>query len=379
MSLKKNFSLMTTGRGLYVVCQWLLLVTIARLADAEALGRFTYALALTSPIIIFTQFNMRAYMATDTGGEFRFVDYRLARLLGVAASLVVIAGLALIGGDDSVTLWVVLLVALYKGFESISDVHYGVMQKHERFRPFALSLVWRGALSVTSLAVALALTGSIIAGVAAVAVAWLGLLLIFDMPAAGRARRGAGDTEGGLGSAWPAIVACFPFGITLALMSLRINVPVYFIEARLGVDQVGYYSAVAYFIVAGRLVTGSLVQTSSPRLARLFNSGDLAAYRQLLVKLVGVALVLAVAGVAGAWLLGEWVLRLAYGAEYGAYARLLLLIMLAAGVGYFAQLTGMCLTVARYRRMLIVSNLLGTAAVAALAARLVPTMQLEGG
>lgn len=371
---------MTAGRGVYVFCQWLLLVIIARLADPGALGQFTYALALTGPIIVFAQLNMRAYMSTDTKSEFAFKDYRGARLVGVTLALALIVAVALFKQDTGLALSVVVLVGLYKAFESLSDVHFGAMQKREVFRDIAVSVALHGVLAVLALGVVLWWTGDLAKAVAAVAVIWLILLLAFDIPNATRVMRAQPDPESAAsGSVWQAMVACFPFGITVALMSLRINVPVYFIEAQLGVEQVGYYSAVAYFIVAGRLVTGSLVQTTAPRIARFYNGGEMASLRTLLFKVLGIMVGLGVAGVLVAWVLGALVLRIAYGEAYESFASLLVLVMCAAAVGYFAQLSGMCLTVARYRRMLIVSNVLGTASVALAAWYLVPMRGLEGG
>lgn len=379
MSLKVNFSLMTAGRGLYVVCQWLLLVVIARLADPAALGQFTYALALTSPIIIFTQFNMRAYMATDTQREFAFADYRNARALGVILSGLVIAGVALARGHSGAALWVIVFVGMYKAVESLSDIYFGVLQKNEVFRPIATSLAAHGLLAVSAVALALWLTGDLRVAAGGVFALWLAMLVFYDRPAAAeviRADAHAGPTSG---SALAAIRACFPFGLTLTLMSLCMNVPVYFIEARLGVEAVGYYSAVAYFIVAGRLVIGSLMQASSPRLAKLFNAPDAAGFRRLLARLVLLTAALAAASVLAAALLGRYVLYVAYGADYATLDSLFIWIMVAAGAGYFAQLTGTCLTVARARRMLVVSYVLGTATVVASCALLIPSGGLIGG
>ena len=65
MSLRKNFFWMISGRIGFAVSQWLVVVFIARLSSPEKLGEFTYAIAVTSPVIMFTELNMRAYMVTD--------------------------------------------------------------------------------------------------------------------------------------------------------------------------------------------------------------------------------------------------------------------------------------------------------------------------
>ena len=61
---------MLFGRGTYSLCQWFLIIILAKLGTAEKLGQFTYALALTSPVVIFSQLNLRAFMATDSKRQF---------------------------------------------------------------------------------------------------------------------------------------------------------------------------------------------------------------------------------------------------------------------------------------------------------------------
>ena len=46
LSLRRNVSWITLGRGLYSLSQWGLLAILAKLADAEAVGAFTLALAI---------------------------------------------------------------------------------------------------------------------------------------------------------------------------------------------------------------------------------------------------------------------------------------------------------------------------------------------
>jgi hypothetical protein len=115
---------MFMGRLVYAASQWLLLVVIARLTTPHDLGRFTYALALASPILLASQLNMRAFMATDSAHEFVFADYFATRALGSALAVLMIAAIAVAGGRDLASIALTLLIAGYKTAEALSDVFY---------------------------------------------------------------------------------------------------------------------------------------------------------------------------------------------------------------------------------------------------------------
>src|SRR5690606_15019377 len=88
----------------------------------------------------------------------------------------------------------------------------------------------------------------------------------------------------------------FPLGLVMLLLSLNTNLPRYFIQHEYGERALGFYSAIAYLMIAGTIVVSALGQSASPRLARQYAEGNLSAYKRLLSKLILVGIGLGVAG-----------------------------------------------------------------------------------
>ncbi len=354
-SLGLNVSWTLTGNVIYAACQWGMLVVLAKLGSPEMVGRFAFALAVTAPVFMLTNLQLRAVQATDMTNRFAFADYLALRILCTGLALSIVAGLAYISRSSFAIAAVIVVVGLAKGFESISDAVYGLVQRHERMDLIARSMMLKGLISIAAFTLAIALTGKLVLGAAALAAAWCAVLLTYDF---GLARRFAGI--GRLAESRPAFVPrvpvrtllrliwlSLPLGVTMMLGSLNTNVPRYFIEHFAGTRALGFFAAIAYLMVAGNLVINAVGQSASPRLAFRFASGDVSAFRALLLKLCGVAAVPGGVGILIAMLAGKPVLRLLYRPDYGNYSGVFTLLMIAGAITYVASILGYAMTAAR--------------------------------
>ena len=205
-------------------------MVLAKLGSPEWVGQFALGLALTAPVIMLTNLQLRAIQATDARREYRFGHYLALRLATTALSLLVIAGIAC--GYRLETALVILAVGLAKAFESLSDVVYGLLQAHERMDRIAMSMMIKGPLSLVALGTMVYLTASIAWGALALAGVWGLLLIAYDIPNGirlldqGDNFRPCWDLPALVRLAWLAL----PLGIVMMLISLNANIPRYFIE-----------------------------------------------------------------------------------------------------------------------------------------------------
>ncbi|MGH6919663.1 MAG: lipopolysaccharide biosynthesis protein, partial [Geminicoccaceae bacterium] len=131
-------AIMGAGQIVYVLCQWGILIIVARSGGPETVGRFALALAITAPVMLLSNLALRAALVTDVRGEHPLGRYLALRLASAAIGLAVVVGLAL-GFEGEVALLIVV-VGLAKSSESLSDVLYGIAQRHERFDLIARSM-----------------------------------------------------------------------------------------------------------------------------------------------------------------------------------------------------------------------------------------------
>jgi O-antigen/teichoic acid export membrane protein len=400
LTLRRNFSWTFTGNLIYSASQWGMLVVLAKLGSPEMVGQFTLGLAVTAPVIMFTNLQLRAIQATDAKGDYVFSDYLGLRLIGTGLALLIIAGITLKAGYRWETSLVILVIALAKAFESISDVFYGLIQQHERMDRIALALMIKGPLSLLLLGIGVSLTGSVVGGAIGLAVGW-GLVLfgwdlrngrlILKNSSPGRegedlllADAEPAKTKNPLYPRWEGktlgklVWLALPLGFVMMLISLNTNIPRYFIERYLGERELGIFAAMSYLMVFGQMLASALAESAIPRLAKYYAAGNSTAFRTLLLKLVGVGLMLGAGGVFVAVVAGREILTLLYKPEYAERADLFAWLMVAAGIGYVSSFLGYGMTAARYFRVQMPLFVLVTGSSATTCFWLIPTQGVRG-
>lgn len=367
LSLRANFSWTFAGNIVYTGCQWLMLIVLAQLGSPAMVGQFALGLAVTAPIMMFTNLQLRSIQATDARQEYRFGDYLALRLISTLLALLIIVTIVLLAGYRRETALVILTVGVAKAFEAVSDVFYGLQQQHERMDRIAQSMMIKGVLSLLALGVAIAITGRVLWGTLGLATVWAVILIAYDV----RSGRLIFQNDAGLGntslhdhSRQPSLAPCWqwrslvklvwlawPLGLVMMLLSLNANIPRYMSERYLGERELGIFAALAYLMIAGNTVIAALGQSATPRLARYYVQGDRAAFGNLLLRLMGIGVIAGAAGVVGALIAGQPLLGLIYGTEYADHSDVLLYLMIAAGIGYVASFLGYGMTAARYFRI----------------------------
>jgi O-antigen/teichoic acid export membrane protein len=383
LSLRSNFAWILAGNVIYAACQWGAIVALAKLGSSYVVGQFSLGLAIATPVLMFTNLHLRAVQATDARRMTSFAEYVRLRTAMTLAGLAVIAGIAWFGHYQRQTALVILTVAIAKGIETLSDIHYGLFQLNDRLDQVGRSLMIRGSLSVLALSAGLYLTRNIVWGCAGLAMVWLAALLLFDVRCGRRfwLHEPAPRTNDGprWRRQWKLLRTALPMGFATTMAALNLNMPRYFIHTRLGEYELGIYSAMAYATVAMILVSDSLGHCAIPRLSRLYSAGKLAEFRSLLLKLLAAGAALGLTGLAGAHILCVRLLTFVYGREYAAHYRIFLTLILATAIYCVACMFTSAVTSARRFRIQVPLYALITGANAFACARWVPAGGLAGG
>ncbi|HEX5432366.1 MAG TPA: hypothetical protein VFW83_10390 [Bryobacteraceae bacterium] len=322
---------------LYAACQWGMLSVLAKLGDASIVGEFTLGLAVGAPVFMFTNLQLRTVQATDVRVESGFADYFTLRLLATLFGLVVVASILTFLHDSATVRMVVFLVAIAKCVECMSDATAGLLQREERLKLVAISLMIRGVGSVLAFSLAFAYFRRLAVAVVAMIAVWFAVLILYDLP---NAKQLMGPDEGFFRFD-PAMLKrlaflSLPLGWVATLQSLNVNIPRYFLEHYMGLADQGIYASLAYLIVVINLVTFALSQSATTRLARMFAEGRRRHFAGLLAKLSGLGILVAAIGAPLAYLVGKPILTLVYRPEYADHVGLLALLVVAAGVNTIA-------------------------------------------
>jgi O-antigen/teichoic acid export membrane protein len=331
-SLRANFAWTFAGNALYAGCQWGMLSVLAKLGSPSIVGQFTLGLAVSAPVFMFTNLQLRAIQASDVSAELRFADYFTLRSLATLLGMAAIIALLPFEGVSSGVKGVVILVSVSKSIECMSDVTAGLLQREEKLKRVAISLMIRGAGSVLLFFLTFARFRNLALSVASMCGVWLCVFLFFDLS---NVRVLIGRHESLFrfhrNDLWQLTTLGLPLGWITTLTSLNANIPRYFLTRDLGLGEQGIYSSLAYLVIAAGLIISALSQSVTTRLARLFADGDLKQFVRLLTRLSMLGVVIPAIGIPSALLVGKPLLTLLYRREYADHVDLLLLFIGTAG------------------------------------------------
>lgn len=345
MSLRGNVVWTFGGTLVYSVAQWAILASISKLGTPYMVGQFALGLAVSAPVYMFTNMQLRTLQATDAKGIFSFPDYFGLRVLASAAGLALVLLLAVFNGDSHQTRLIIITIGVAKCLESLSDAVYGLCQKHERMKFISISLSIKGIGSVAALFLILRLTRNLFEASCAMAAWWLLLFFCVDLRWAARLVR----LEPPHPKKWlphfdrrilaKLSLIAIPMGIQTMLASLAVNIPRYVIDHYMGTAMLGRFAAMAYFIVAGHTVIVAVGNSVQAPLSRYWHS-SLPAFRRLLFKCGAFAFGVGLAGAILAVVAGKPILTAFYNPEYATHQEVFVLLMFSAAFYYVGSILG---------------------------------------
>lgn len=373
-----NFAHALGGRVAYLFSQWAILIALARLGNAEVVGDFGLAMAITAPLVMFGQLGMRDLFSTDPDEE-KFREYFGVRIISVILLFAVSFIVALVADYPTSFRIVLFGVCAAKAIESLSDMMQGVMQRYERLDIVGKSLAIRGLLMIAIGVVAMYQTRSLGQTVCAYAVAWAVLLWLYDMPAAKRLLSdGRWFTPSlALGRTTTLVMMALPLGGVGLLTSMNTNIGRYFLEAFSDRATLGHFTVIAASLSALDIINIALGKSVIARLANTYHTSR-DHFLPLVYRLCLMGTAVGICGLAVGVLFGEQLLTVVFGAEYGEH-RMVLVIMI---LGRVATITGTYVkaaqVVVRQLRFQFIASLVGLLFGAAAGFWLVPRYGIIG-
>jgi O-antigen/teichoic acid export membrane protein len=373
----RSFTWSLSGNVVYSLCQWSFVVVLAKLGTPEDVGGYALGLAITSPLLVFANFQGRNLVASDVGDEYSFGEYLSFRVTSLALALMVLLAVISFNYGWGATARVIFLVGLGQAFDWASETYFGLMQKHNRLDLVAQSLMLKGPLCLVLLSAVMYFTRNLMWTVGSLALGRAVILWCFD------SKKG-NMIAGPVRMTWNRMTQirllklALPLGLISGLVAFNFNIPRYFIQADLSRRDLGIFSAIASLVGTGNLIMAALASCSFVAIAKAHVARDTGQYRSLSLRLFSMGALLGGAGVLAAMVAGNRILTTLFRPEYGGSAGVFARIMLAGALGYIISAQGYAMTAARNVMPQIPALLCTVAATTLFSWWLVPARGLEG-
>lgn len=362
LSLRANVTWTLVGNLVYAGCQWGTLVVLARMSNPELVGTLALAMAITAPVFMLLNLQLRVIQATDATFLYSFGTIWSLRVCTSLLALALIGAYLFVAPVDALLLSVVSSIAVAKVFEALSDAIHGRVQQQERLDWVARSVALRGALTLTLLSATFFVTQSLSLAAASASIASLLPLLLIDLPILRRLDIRSPSGKPAQMSFFPrmqysrsemglVLRSGVPLGIGMMILSVTLNVPRYFIEAHWGRSELGTFAAFAQLVAAGGMVVSAAGQSAGPRLARYIAQGKVVLFRRLLSKLYLLVALVSLSGLGISYFLGEMIVEAIFPPSFWQSAGLLVPLSVAGWAMFAGTVTGIGLTAAGYHRV----------------------------
>ena len=156
--VRHNAARILSGNVIFATGQWGIVVVLAKLAGAEALGVYAFANSITAPIFAFAHLGMRQSLATDVDNTYSLTSYlyiySLASLVALAISLLWVR----FSDVSMVLLLVAVGLSIARICENGSQMFYGIFQRQDRVYLIRHSLWFRGVVGLVSFLILISLS-----------------------------------------------------------------------------------------------------------------------------------------------------------------------------------------------------------------------------
>lgn len=376
--LLKNFSWSFIGNFLYAFCQWLLLITITQLGSAEEAGIFSLGLALCAPFVLFINLNFAALQSTNLTAEFGFRPFAFIRILGNILFISVFAIYLFLSNYEFHIIIVLLLIAISKAIESMSDLYYGLFQYRERLDLVSKSTIIRGSLGTIFFAIGFLLTKSLSIAILCLTIIWLLNFLFFDLRYGQKMKEGL-PKKLVKQHVTNILKISIPLGFVAFFASLNVNIPRITLEKYSTLEQLGYFSAVFYLVlINGRFMT-AVGNTILPRLARLYEEKQMPQFFKIVKLAVSLVICLSFVTIILCYFFGSTLLTFFYGKEYSHLTFLLILVMIYSLFNYLGYVFETALNAMKGYQFRFLNELSATAIIFASSICFIQLYGINGG
>lgn len=358
LSLKQNFLWTLGGHVVYGLLQWFIIILLTKFATVEVVGYYTLGLAITAPIMLFFNMQLRNVQATDIKEEHTYKEYYIVRLTSMIVGLLIVCIWVVLGNYNLNVQLLIVFIALTKVIEGFSDLTYGVFQKNENMKLISYSLVYRGGLALVSFALILIFIEDVKIAILSMVISWCIVYLFFDKPNAKRILKSNYYSNAKIKNVSNLFILALPLGIVSLITSLTSNLPRLFIEKQIDVEVLGVFGAISFIGIGLGKFSTSLSLTVSPRLAKYYAGNQLIAFKTLLIKFLFISFIFGFLGLLAALFFGEVILEIFYTPVYAKYNDLFILIMISSIFTFILSALNVAITSMRIFNVQVPINIL---------------------
>lgn len=325
-TFKKNFIWNMIGATLNSFNSMFFMIAITRINGTEESGVFTLLFSVANLLFNIGIYAGRTFHVTDKTNKFSDTEYVIHRIITVIIMFICAVVYCYIKHLDIYRMTLLLLLCVMKCLEALSEIFYGVLQKHEELYKSGISLTVKAISSLIAVILIDLWIHNILIAFVIVDMICLCMTVFYDLS---NSKKYLSKTY-----SLKKVFALFPAGFyAFAFYFLNVylaNAPKYALDGRVSSSEQAMFSIVLMPATLINLCAIYLLQPYMNRLGVLYAEKRIMEFRKLMRKIIILILGIGCIAFVCATFLGVPVLNLVYGVDISNYLSSLQIIIVGA-------------------------------------------------
>lgn len=293
----------------------IIVIIVTRLNGVAAAGQFSFAFYVSSIAQTIGNYGGRIYQISDVTGKYTDGDYVLLKYITSTIMMAVIFVFCLANGYDIVKVSLIMILVLFRFFESVSESYYGIIQKHNHLAEVGKSMTFRVILSMVIFVIADIITGNIVWASLGFVAGYLLFMIFYDRRIAGSFVTISLEFTDRIGKI---LRECFSVFLYTFLYLLILNITRYFVDLRLSDADQGYYSILVMPASIIALFAQFMIQPMATKLVDFYHS-DIHTFMKTVSKMIAGLMAVGIFAALITYVIGAPVLSFVYGIDFSGY------------------------------------------------------------
>lgn len=309
-NFKKNFIWNTLGVFAISLTSFVYSLILVRLCDLSISGIWSYTFAIACTAVTIASFGGRTYQVTDAKKELSTYTYIMARYITVFITFILILIFTFIKGFDLNKSLILVLLCIFKFCEELSDVYYGILQKHDQLYIVGKSMFLKSLINMLVFLIGIYLTKSLLFAVILILVNNLLFFILYDRKKAISLEKIDKKTTKTMLLKYfkNNLIIC----LTLFLSTYLVNCPKYVMESILSNKDQGIYNLIALPATAVTLIGSFIINPMLVGISENYANGEIKKIKKISFKIVGILLIFGIIICTCGYFLGTPIMNIIY-------------------------------------------------------------------
>lgn len=354
--------------------KFLILYTIILFGTVEDVGIYSYALAIVSPIFLFSSLKIKTIVVTE-GSKYKNIEY-LTSLFVLSFFTVIITAIIVFITESNVTIIIItLLLALQKLFENIKYFYHGLFTRSGNLKQVAKAQNLSYFLSFIIFFGIFVIYNNLIISIIFYVLTFVFTLFI-EMSISNNIEKIKFEKI-----KFNKLVIIFttslPLSFSSFIGSLTTQFPRYVIRIYDDIILLGIFSSISYILVVVNLLATSISQVFLPNLKHSATT-NINQFKRSVTKLCLIGLSIGVLFTIMTIFFGESIISLVFGDEYAEYSIVLLILSISVTFQLTGVFIGTSLTALKIYKMHSIIHIIGFSIVIITSLILIPEYSIYG-